>query len=116
MRLDSVCVNLFRHDLNISALAACGGLTEWLRSLIGNQVRRNSPVGSSPMSSANITRTVELSTVLLFVHELYTNFIQYRQSFIFFLGVEVAICVECLLYITMPEPTAYLENINSIIG
>ena len=29
-----------------------GGLTEWLRSLIGNQVRRNSPVGSSPMSSA----------------------------------------------------------------
>ena len=29
-----------------------GGLTEWLRSLIGNQVRCNSPVGSSPMSSA----------------------------------------------------------------
>ena len=37
------------------ALAACGGLTEWLRSLIGNQVRRNSPVGSSPMSSAKRT-------------------------------------------------------------
>ena len=31
-----------------------GGLTEWLRSLIGNQVRCNSPVGSSPMSSAII--------------------------------------------------------------
>ena len=31
---------------------AFGGLTEWLRSLIGNQVRCNSPVGSSPMSSA----------------------------------------------------------------
>ena len=31
-----------------------GGLTEWLRSLIGNQVRRQRPVGSSPMSSANI--------------------------------------------------------------
>lgn len=29
-----------------------GGLTERLRSLIGNQVRCNSPVGSSPMSSA----------------------------------------------------------------
>ena len=35
-----------------------GGLTEWLRSLIGNQVRCNSPVGSSPMSSANIKKPV----------------------------------------------------------
>ena len=78
MRLDSVYVNLVRHDLNMIALAACGGLTEWLRSLIGNQVRRNSPVGSSPMSSANMTRTVEKSTVLLFIHELYTNFIKNR--------------------------------------
>lgn len=98
------------------ALAACGGLTEWLRSLIGNQVRRNSPVGSSPMSSANITRTVELSTVLLFVHELYTNFIQYRQSLIFFLGVEVTICIERLLYVTVSKPATYLKNINSIIS
>ena len=78
MRLDSVYVNLVRHDLNMIALAACGGLTEWLRSLIGNQVRRNSPVGSSPMSSANMTRTVDFSTVLLFIHELYTNFIKNR--------------------------------------
>ena len=78
MRLDSVYVNLVRHDLNMIVLAACGGLTEWLRSLIGNQVRRNSPVGSSPMSSANMIRTVEKSTVLLFIHELYTNFIQNR--------------------------------------
>ena len=30
-----------------------GGLTEWLRSRIGNAVRCNSPVGSSPMSSAS---------------------------------------------------------------
>lgn len=78
MRLDSVYVNLVRHDLNMIALAACGGLTEWLRSLIGNQVRRNSPVGSSPMSSANMIRTVDLSTVLLFIHDLYTNFIKNR--------------------------------------
>ena len=63
----SVYVNLVRHDLNTSAIAACGGLTEWLRSLIGNQVRRNSPVGSSPMSSANIKRTVEKSTVLFII-------------------------------------------------
>ncbi len=34
----------------------CGGLTERLRSLIGNQVRCNSPVGSSPMSSAIMMR------------------------------------------------------------
>ena len=33
-----------------------GGLTEWLRSLIGNQVRCNSPAGSSPVSSAKKTR------------------------------------------------------------
>ena len=78
MRLDSVYVNLVRPDLNMIALAACGGLTEWLRSLIGNQVRRNSPVGSSPMSSANMIRTVDLSTVLLFIHDLYTNFIKNR--------------------------------------
>ena len=45
----------------MSALAACGGLTEWLRSLIGNQVRRNSPVGSSPMSSA--IKSLGISTV-----------------------------------------------------
>ena len=42
-------------------LVACGGLTEWLRSLIGNQVRRNSPVGSSPMSSA--IKSLGISTV-----------------------------------------------------
>lgn len=29
-----------------------GGLTEWLRSSLGMRVRCNSPVGSSPMSSA----------------------------------------------------------------
>ena len=67
MRLDSVYVNLIRHDLNMIALAACGGLTEWLRSLIGNQVRRNSPVGSSPMSSAIIKRTVGIPTVLFII-------------------------------------------------
>ena len=40
-----------------------GGLTEWLRSLIGNQVRCNSPVGSSPMSSAKhkIAKTVAIA-------------------------------------------------------
>ena len=97
-------------------LVACGGLTEWLRSLIGNQVRRNSPVGSSPMSSAIIIRTVEKSTVLLFIHELYTNFIKDRQCFVFLLGIKVAICVECLLYVTMTKSATYLKNINSAIS
>ena len=33
---------------------------------------------TGPTASTNMTRTVEKSTVLLFIHELYTNFIQYR--------------------------------------
>ena len=51
-RLQTVplCVNII--ELN---KISHGGLTERLRSLIGNQVRRNSPVGSSPMSSARCT-------------------------------------------------------------
>ena len=48
---------LQKPDLYVKLLEAKmnkrrGGLTEWLRSLIGNQVRRQRPVGSSPMSSA----------------------------------------------------------------
>ena len=63
-----------------------------------------------------MTITVEKSTVILFIHELYTNFIQNRQSFIFFLGIEVAICVECLLYVAVTESPANFEDINSVIG
>ncbi len=53
---------LQKPDLYVKLLEAKmnkrrGGLTEWLRSLIGNQVRRQRPVGSSPMSSANNKRT-----------------------------------------------------------
>ena len=52
-----------------------GGLTEWLRSLIGNQVRCNSPVGSSPMSSAIETEV--------------------RNHFRFFVFVEISIGTGC---------------------
>ena len=44
-----------------------GGLTEWLRSRIGNAVRRNSPVGSSPMSSAIQTEVSDHFRFFVFV-------------------------------------------------
>ena len=49
--MSSVCVSCGVAARSIPE-KCCGGLTERLRSLIGNQVRCNSPVGSSPMSSA----------------------------------------------------------------
>ena len=44
-----------------------GGLTEWLRSRIGNAVRCNSPVGSSPMSSARKRKRQVLTCLFLFL-------------------------------------------------
>ena len=45
-------VRICYSNIGVAERHKLGGLTEWLRSLIGNQVRCNSPVGSSPMSSA----------------------------------------------------------------
>lgn len=73
-------------------------------------------VGSNPTASTNTTRTVEKSTVLLFIHDLYTNSVKNRQRFIFLLGIEVAICVERLLYVAVTKSATYLKNINSVIS
>ena len=55
-----------------------GGLTEWLRSSPGKRVRCNSPVGSSPMSSARIQRPVSG----LFFIEIYWNFMGKKWLFL----------------------------------
>lgn len=66
----TICVKLIHVARSDNKKQTFGGLTEWLRSSLGMRVRCNSPVGSSPMSSA---RKSSFSKLLFFLSKTWAR-------------------------------------------